>query len=478
MMIFLTTNWLIFSLVFLHLAVITFLIPKILLQRRESGASIAWILVIVFLPFFGMLAFWLLGTTRIRMFRRKRHRAEQHLVPSLARFRRQQKLSDTDDIVASSLYSLAAKLDDCGPQPGCEVEMYRDGSKAFDALEHAIDAAQEHIHLTYYIWEMDTTGSRFCQALTRAAERGVEIRLLLDDVGCYATKTSFFTSLIAAGGEVSRFLPLNLFSRQVSVNHRNHRKIVIIDGKLGFTGSMNIGDTYLGLGGRWNDLHLCVSGRVVYELQGVFCQDWFYATGKDVAIKKYFPDIRCHGAICAQFLASGPADERWRTIHTLLFVAINTAMERVWIETPYFVPDPPIVMALQTAALRGVDVRLLLPGHSDHFLVDYAGRSFFDELLNAGVRIFKMDNIIPHAKTAVVDQVFSTAGSANMDQRSFRLNFEGNLFFFGKEIAAKLEKDFLYMSQFAHEVTSERRRQLTHMQRLKEGFARILAPLL
>ena len=478
MMIFLTTNWLSLGLLFLHFVVITFLIQKIILQRRESGASLAWILVIIFLPFFGMLAFWLLGTTRIRILRRKRHRAEQHLVPSLARFRSQQKLSDTDELVASSLYSLAAKLDECGPQPGCEVEMYRDGSKAFDALEQAIDAAQEHIHLIYYIWEPDATGRRFCQALTRAACRGVEVRLLLDDVGSYSTKTSFFASLTFAGGEVARFLPLNLFSRQVSVNNRNHRKIVVVDGKTGFTGSMNVGDIYLGSDGRWNDLHLCVLGRVVYELQGVFCQDWFHATGHDLAKTKYFPSMDFHGDVCAHFLASGPSDERWRTIHTLLFVAINTAMERVWIETPYFVPDPPIAMALQTAALRGVDVRLLLPNCSDHFLVDYAGRSFFDELLTSGVRIFKMDNIVPHAKTAIVDQVFSTAGSANMDQRSFRLNFEGNLFFFGKKIVSQLEKDFLHMSQFSHEVTLEKRSKLSHPQRLKEGFARILAPLL
>lgn len=478
MLSFITTNWLSLFLLFLHLAVVFFLVLKIILQRRESGATLAWILVIIFLPFLGVLAFWLLGTTRIRLLRRKRIRAEQHLVPSLARFRSQHQLSEGDEMVATSLYSLASKLDECGPQPGCEVEMYRDGRKAFDALEQAIDAAQEHIHLTYYSWEADNTGRRFCKALERAARRGVEVRLLLDDVGSYKTKTSFFAQLIAVGGEVARFLPLNLLSRQVSFNNRNHRKIVVIDGKTGFTGSMNIGDLYAGLTEPWNDLHLCVSGRVVYELQGVFCQDWYHATQKDLATQKYFPNIFCHGDVCAHFLASGPSDDRWRAIHTLLFVAINTAMERVWIETPYFVPDPAITMALQTAALRGVDVRLLLPSRSDHPLVLHAGRSFFDELLTAGARIFEMDNIIPHAKTAVVDQVFSTAGSANMDQRSFRLNFEGNLFFFGKKIAGELDKDFSRLCQSAHEVTTESRKNLPYLQHLKEGFARILAPLL
>ncbi len=478
MLILSTLSWLSFFFLFIHLIVITFLVPKIILQRRESGATLAWILAITFLPFIGMLAFWLLGTTRIRILRRKRHRAEQHLLPSLARFRRQQQLSDSNESVATSLYTLAAKLDECGPQPGCEVEMYRDGKKALDCLESAIDEAQKHIHLIYYTWNSDNTGYRFCQALVRAAERGVEVRLLLDDVGSYKTPKSFFDPLIAAGGEVARFLPLNLLTRQASVNNRNHRKIVIIDGKTGFTGSMNIGDVYAGLSEPWSDLHLCVRGRVVYELQGVFCQDWYHTTHKNLTTKKYFPSVNCHGDVCAHFLASGPSDERWRTIYTLLFVAINTATKRVWIETPYFVPDPPISMALETAALRGVDVRLLLPRRSDNSLVVHAGRSFFDELLNAGVRIFEMHDVIPHAKTTVIDRVFSTAGSANMDQRSFRLNFEGNLFFFGRKIAVELEKDFLYLCQSAHEVTKQSRENSSLTQRFKEGFARILAPLL
>jgi cardiolipin synthase len=475
---FLATNWFTLCLLLIHLAGVSFLVPKIILQSRESGATLAWILAIIFLPVFGVLAFWALGTTRIRMLRRERHRAEQHLVPSLARFRHQQQLSESDEIVATSLYSLAAKLDDCGPQPGCQVELFRNGGKAFDALEQSIDEARQHIHLTYYTWLPDKTGTRFLNALVRAASRGVEVRLLIDDVGSYTTKSSFFKPLVEAGGEFARFLPLNPLSRQVSINNRNHRKIVVIDGTTGFTGSMNIGDLYAGLAESWTDLHLSVKGRVVYELQGVFCQDWYHSTEKDLATGHYFPAHHCHGDVCAHFLASGPSDEKWRAIHTLLFVAINMARERVWIETPYFVPDAPVAMALQTAALRGVDVRLLLPSRSDHPLAVYAGRSFFDELLSAGARIFEMEDTVPHAKTAIVDQIFSTAGSANMDQRSFRLNFEGNLFFFGKKIVTELERDFLQFCQSAHEITIESRQHLPHRERLREGFSRVLAPLL
>ena len=475
---FLKENWFLITLVLLHTSIISMLVPKVILQRRESGATLAWILTIIFLPLIGMLAFWVLGTTRIRILRRKRRRAEQHLVPSLSRFLKQQHFSKADEPVAAALYALATKLDECGPQPGCEVIMYRNGGKAFDALEEAIDSAEHHIHLVYYTWEVDQTGIRFREALQRAARRGVEVRLLVDDVGSYRTKNGFFAPLTAAGGEVARFLPLNPLTRQVSINNRNHRKIVVIDGRTGFTGSMNVGDVYAGLTQAWNDLQVSVTGRVVYELQGVFCQDWYHATGRELATENYFPSITCKGEICTHFIASGPADERWRAIHTLLFVAINMARKRVWIETPYFVPDAPVVMALQTAALRGIDVRLLLPSHSDHPLALFAGRSFFDELLAAGVRIFEMDEVIPHAKTAIVDHVFSTAGSANMDQRSFRLNFEGNLFFFGETVANRLEEDYLSLCQNAHEVTVEVRGRLARRQRLSEDFARILAPLL
>ncbi len=252
----------------------------------------------------------------------------------------------------------------------------------------------------------------------------------------------------------------------------------MVDGEIGFTGGMNVGDVYAGLGEPWRDLHARICGPVVHSLQEVFCQDWYHATAEDLVNPAYFPPIKGGGNVWAQLLASGPADERWRAIHTLLFAAINLAQQRVWIETPYFVPDSPIVIALQTAALRGVDVRLLLPAHSDNILVLHAGRSFLDQLLAAGVRVFEVQDAMPHAKTVTIDGNFSTLGSANMDQRSFRLNFEANLFFYGEQVAAELERDFLSSCAVASEVTAENRQQLSQYQRLAEGIGRVLAPLL
>jgi len=281
-----------------------------------------------------------------------------------------------------------------------------------------------------------------------------------------------------AVGRVERFLPVDPLSRQLALNNRNHRKIAVVDGEIGFTGSMNVGDVYAGLGEPWRDLHACLRGPIVHSLREVFCQDWYHATGDDLVSDVYFPRISGAGNIWAQLLSSGPADERWRAIHTLLFAAINLARDRVWVETPYFVPDPPIVMALQTAALWGVDVRLLLPGRSDHPLMLYAGRSFLEELLAAGVRVFELQDAMPHAKTVTIDSVFSTLGSANIDQRSFRLNFEANVFFFGAEVAVELERGFLSLCSEAREVTAVNRQRISRRQRLIEGVGRVLAPLL
>jgi len=465
-------------LLLLDLTIVAILIPTIILQRRESGATLAWILAIVLVPFLGLLAFWVFGTTRLHLRRRKRRKVEKRLEPALSMLLTRTVKQESGMDLHLSFLHLAEKLDEIGPQSGNAVELYRDGPVAFDALEAAFERAEHHVHLVYYIWEGDSTGGRLRDALARAAARGVEVRLLIDDVGSRSTRREFFTNLRDAGGRVERFLPVNPLNRQLALNNRNHRKIVVVDGRIGFTGGMNVGDPYAGLSSPWLDLHARMQGPVVHSLQEVFCQDWYHATGDDLVNPEYFPEVSEAGNVWAQILASGPADERWRAIHTFLFAAITLAHKRIWIETPYFVPDAPMTMALQTAALRGVDVRLLLPGKSDHPLVLNAGRSFLDELISAGVRVFEIHGAMPHAKTATIDGVFSTLGSANMDQRSFRLNFEANAFFFGAEVALELERDFLGLCDRAVEVTEKSRREVSRGVRLIEGMARVLAPIL
>lgn len=474
--------WIGTAIIMLDLGIVLLLVPKILLQQRESGATLAWILLIVLLPFLGLLAFWILGTTRLNLRRRRRRRSESRLAPQLHPLTSEitveaRQGADTPP-VRPELLALARRLDASGPLSGNRVTLYRDGDHCFDAIIAAMEAARHHLHLLYYTWKPDRTGTRLRDALIRAVRRGVEVRVLVDDVGSRTTRPAFFAPLLAVGGRVERFLPVNIFSRQLALNFRNHRKVVVVDGSAAFTGGMNVGDEYAGLATPWRDAHVEVGGPAVVQLQEIFAQDWYHAAGEDLAMPDYFPQVDPLGEAWVQFLASGPADLRWRSIHTLLFSALNLARERIWIETPYFVPDQAMLMSLQTAALRGVDVRLVLPGNSDHPLVLHAGRSFYTELLEAGVRIFELPQHMLHAKTTTVDGCFSTVGSANLDRRSFRLNFEANAFFYGPIMANALEVSFQAIQAEATPVTLPELRRRPYRTRLLAATARTLAPLL
>ncbi|MEW8349599.1 MAG: cardiolipin synthase [Candidatus Thiodiazotropha taylori] len=473
-----TTGWLNLSWILLDLAIVAILIPTILLQRRESGATLAWILVIVFIPFLGLLAFWLLGTTRLHLRRRKRHRIETRLAPEIQRLQAKAKRHSEPDLAPRSLIHLARQFDGNGPLSGNRIEIFRSGQLLFDNLQQAIDKATQHVHLDYYIWQADSTGQRILDALVRAAERGVEVRLLIDDVGSRAVKHAFFQPLQQAGGCIKRFLPVNPLNRQLALNNRNHRKLVIIDGDQAFIGGMNIGDQYAAISEPWIDLHARVEGPVVHSIQETFCQDWFHASAEDLVRRDYFPQPTHYGPVHAQLLSSGPADERWKSIHLFIFTAITLARQKVFIETPYFVPDQPILLALRTAALRGIDVRLLLPSQSDHPLVLHAGRSFQDQLLEAGVKIFELKNSMTHAKTITIDGYLSTIGSANLDQRSFRLNFESNLFFLDQAITSQMEQDFVKLCATADEIKLDYRKSLPRSRRMVESACRLLSPLL
>lgn len=460
------------------LLIVGLLLPKVILERRETGATLAWVVTIVALPFIGLIAFWLFGTVRLRWRRRKRRKSEERLAPELQALTGGRSNSHVQWGRLSPLIRIASLFEGDAPYAGNSVDFYRDGIETFNRIEQEIGQARDHIHLLYYIWEQDGTGQRIRDALIEACRRGVEVRVLVDDVGSYGTRKGFFRSLQEAGGEVAWFLRVNPLSRQLNINNRNHRKIIVIDGDIGFTGGMNIGDVYAGAGVPWRDLHCRVKGPVVNSFQEVFSQDWFHTTGEDLVNLRYFPEIRPQGNVHAQFLASGPADEKWRSIHTLLFAAINLASDRVWVETPYFIPDASITLALQTAALRGVDVRIMMPGKSDHPLVVAAGNYFIDDLLSAGVRVFQDFSIMRHAKSVIIDDCVATVGSANMDQRSFRLNFEANLFLYSRDVNRHLVQDYLAHSSQVQEITEETRRSIPVTRKYFEGFARLLAPLL
>ncbi|MFS8063655.1 MAG: cardiolipin synthase, partial [Luteimonas sp.] len=340
----------------------------------------------------------------------------------------------------------------------------------------AIAKASHHVHLEYYIFDADHTGARVRDALIERARAGVTVRLLLDAIGSSGTSNAFLKPLRDAGGEVAFFHRFRLRRLwRPRLNLRCHRKVVVIDGRIGFTGGINVSDSE-NLARRadaYHDLHLRMDGAAVRWLQLAFLEDWVYASGKAPKDEEQWPDLSA-GPIHAQVLPAGP-DSPWETIHRVMLGALHGAGERVWLATPYFVPGEAARMALTSAALRGLDVRLLVPAASDSLLVTWAARSYFDELLAAGVRVFEYPRML-HTKALLVDADTSVLGSSNFDNRSFKLNFELCVLFEDAGVAGRLEA--LLVADFARAREVQGPRKPRFLPGLAEAVARLLSPLL
>ncbi|MAG58682.1 MAG: cardiolipin synthase, partial [Planctomycetes bacterium] len=362
----------------------------------------------------------------------------------------------------------------------------------------AVEAAQEHVHVQFYIIQPDRTGFALRDRLIRRANDGIKIRVLCDGLGSGRLPSDFWQPLVDAGGEAAVFHPVFRwivpFRRRDRVDFRNHRKIVVVDGKVGFTGGINIGNEYLGLDpdmGQWRDTHLSIEGPAVLGLQTAFVEDWMAATGRVVEDDGCFPVPDTSGTSVVQIVDSGP-DRTWSPIAHVFMQAYATARDRIWITSPYFVPSPEIYETLITAALRGVDVRLLLPVRADSLLVHLAAHSYYRRLLDAGVRIYHYESMgwrwrrrrqparkgFIHAKTLVVDDWVGTIGSSNMDMRSFKPNFELNAFVLDRAFVQALATQFRADLQDAREFTSAELAQAGIPKRLMWQTARLLSPLL
>ena len=462
------------------------MILRIVLQRREPTATLAWVLGILLLPYVGVLMYLLVGRRRLTRQVRKRLARAAALEPHLARLGtgiadltapaapdHYCKPEEREIALVSNL--MGRRLPTCGNH----VQLLPDANQTYQALEEAIRTAKDHVHLLYYIYEQDETGARFRELLTEKAKEGVTVRLLVDGVGSFGVDT-FMNPMVQAGGYFAEFLPVGNLSRHWHPNLRNHRKIAVIDSHIGFTGGVNIGDEYTGRKrrvGHWRDTHMCIRGPAVHHLQEVFTEDWFFATGEDLISERWFPEQQAVGNDMVQIIASGP-DTETQPMHRIFFTAVTSAAERVFLTTPYFVPDQAMLVALETAAMRGVDVRLLLPRKSDMRLVDHAGRSYYDELLQSGVKIYEYSSGILHAKSMVIDERWATVGSANMDVRSFQLNFEVNAAVYGPDFANQLAALFQRDLTQAQQITLEDIKRKPLMARMKESLARVLSPVL
>lgn len=466
-------------------AVALALVPLVLVRRKDPSSTIAWILVLVFVPALGAALFLLFGRDRVR-WPAKRKREIDAIVRAQVAASREETAEARESLlpVASplerSLFRIGHRLTHLRATGGNDVEVLFDGNAAFDAIAAAIDAARHHVHAQYYLIRDDATGRMLRDRLAAAAARGVTVRLLLDGFGCFALGRAWRHSLRKAGARVAEFLPMRSVFLQ-PVNLRNHRKIVVIDGEVAFTGGFNVGDEYRGQMpsiGAWRDVHLRIRGPAAAELQRVFFQDWAFATNEPIDPAQYFPRApSTRGEATIAIVPSGP-DTRNEAIHRLFFGAIVGAQREVLVTTPYFVPTESLLVAMELAAMRGVDVKLLLPARSNHRVTWHAGRSFYAQLLEAGCDVREYAPGIVHAKTLVVDGEVALVGSANMDLRSFRLNFEVHTLVHDATTAARLRESFERHLAESKRVDLDEWRRRGWGLRVKEGAARLVSPLL
>lgn len=442
----------------------------IALQKREPVATVSWLISLAALPYLGFLIYFVFGPQRIRRQRSRRVRARAALPPPPTGY--------TPSLEAIELARVGQATTGLPPTTATRAQLLVDGAAKYTALLAAVADAREHIHLEYYIFQPDRTGAALRDALVERALAGVKVRLLLDAVGSSRTTQGFLQSLLDAGGELAWFHPIRLhwFWRRPWVNLRSHRKIVVIDGAVGFTGGINIADEEDERlrSDAFRDLHLRLQGDVVRTLQLVFLEDWAYATGQPpLRLPDRPPQV---GTIATQVLVSGP-DSPWEAIHRIQVGAIHAARRRVWLVTPYFVPGEAAMMALTSAALGGLDVRLLVPKRTDSKLVTFAARSYFDDLLAAGIKIHEYGPRMMHSKALLCDDDLAIVGSANFDHRSFRLNFEVAVMFRDAGIVAELAELIQHECGHAPRVRDDRARPLWRL-RVPEALARLVSPLL
>ncbi|OIR06705.1 major cardiolipin synthase ClsA [mine drainage metagenome] len=372
---------------------------------------------------------------------------------------------------------------------GNKVDLLVDGPTTYDAMFLAIQHAKDHINMETFIIEDDEIGQRFAKLLVSKQNAGVQVNLIYDSVGSMNTPKEFFMPLIESGGNILEFNPINPLKarRSWQVSRRDHRKLLIVDGQVAFVGGINISSVYSsGSFGKskptkgntaWRDTHLRLAGPVVSEFQKLFMATWLEQKGKPLASKDYFPELTSKGNEVVRAIGSSP-EEPYSQIYATLLSAINSAETRIFLTNAYFVPDPQILSALKEAVQRGVDVRLLLPEKTDSILVFYASRSYYDELLDAGVKIYERQDAMLHAKTALIDGVWSTIGSTNLDWRSFTYNQEINAVLLGQDFGDKMQAMFEKDLESSKLVTLDAWRERSISVRIKERAARLWARFL
>lgn len=462
----------------LYCVTILALVVVILTENRNPLKTIPWILVLLLLPGIGILFYIVFGQDN-----RKQRIISRRTYKRIMKRPAQGKFPQ--DVCAvpepyKPLVTLLANSNQSSLLYGSDIAIYTNGAEKMEALLEEIAKAEHHIHIEYYIFCDDETGNRLKRLLIQKVSEGVAVRVLYDDVGCWNVKNHFFREMKEAGIEVYPFLKVYFPIFSSKVNYRNHRKIVIIDGKTGFIGGMNIADRYIkGLSwGCWRDNHFKITGKGVHGLQAAFLIDWYSMSKTFLNDKSYYPPVPVYSEDnIMQIATSGPVGQ-WRILLQAAVFAISNAQKYIYIQTPYFLPTESLNQALQTAALGGIDVRLMLPKRSDTRATNMATHSFIDDMVKAGVKIYFYVPGFLHAKLMVCDDQLAVIGSANMDFRSLEHNFEINAFVYQRTFALKMKYIFIQDMLHCEKLipTSWLKRPLK--QRLSESFMRLFSPLL
>jgi len=458
------------------------LVPIVFLQtKKQPESKLAWIMAIILLPFVGGVLFVVFGINRVARRTARKVAANEHIdkrLPELSQYQLIPGEGYSPQI--QRLIRLADRVADSRPSFGNRVEVLGDTNRTFGLIEQAILSAQHSIHLEYYIWQPDNTGTRLRDLLIARAREGIKVRFLFDGIGSLYLGKKFLRPMQAAGISVATFLPGPSLLERWSVNLRNHRKIVIIDGQIGFTGGVNVGDEYRGRNrwfGYWRDAHLRLAGPVVLQLQRVFAEDWYFATGEALTGSEWYPLPVEAGDQVAQSVSGGP-DAKDDVFHPLFFAALNEANEQILLTSSYFVPPPALLAALETAAYRGVRVRLMLSGNRGYPWTYHAGRACYEALLDSGVEIYEYERGLLHSKTLAIDNVWSMVGTPNFDARSLYLNFEVAVIMFGPKVADQLQELFEEDVKDARRIDPATWGDRPLRAKLTEQFMRLFSPVL
>lgn len=459
---------------------VTATILTVLMDNRQPAKTMAWVLVLLFVPVVGIVLYFFFGQNVRKMRFISQRSIDQLTRRSMLEFVEQRELRLPDEY--RTQIRLFANQNMSLPFKDNEADIYTSGYDFFPALLRAIAEAKHHIHLEVYIFADDALGRLVADALIARSKAGVEVRLIYDDVGSWRVKKSFFERMRNAGIDVHAFMPVKFPAFTSKVNYRNHRKLCVIDGTVGFIGGMNIALRYVKGTPRqpWRDTHLCVRGGAVYALQCSFLVDWYFVDRTLITNRRYYPPVpwRINNDCIAQVVTGSPVAQ-WPDMMQGYVRVLLEAQQYVYIATPYFLPTEPILFAMRTAALAGVDVRLMLPRHSDSRLLEWASISYVMETLEAGVKVLLYTAGFNHSKLLVCDDSLCTCGSANVDFRSFENNFEANIFFYDRTMALRMKQVFL--DDEAHCTTIDNVRELTHRPfrlRLWESVVRLISPLL